>query len=134
MNATQQLAEMAFNILGPIMAALGTLLACKLVATLSAKWKIDVTEKTQRTINELVYQGIALAEEMARKAVKLKTAQLTGPEKLEIAAGHVLELIQKYKLDTRAGEWTRDKVKDLIHAELPETRPAARAGDLRTVP
>lgn len=122
MNTTQQLADMAFNILGPILAALGALLAAKLVSAFEKKTKIDVAQKTERQIIDWVLQGIALAEEKARKAVKQKVSPVTGPEKLEIASSHVLELIKKYKLDQKLGEWSRQKVQDIVHAELPMVR------------
>lgn len=113
-NALSRVAELAFQILVPLLSALGAYLAHRLIAAFEKRTGIDVSERVEALLDGWVERGIHAAEEWSYKEVKAKTTKLTGSEKLELAADYVLDLIKQHGLDA----WTRDKVKALIESKL----------------
>ncbi len=117
-NSLTRLADIVFEILVPIVVIFATWGAHRLIALFEKKAKIDVPAKIEEQIDGWIERGIALAEEKSRAKVKSKTAKLTGPEKLEMAAGFVLDLVEKYKLQDLA----KEKIEKRIEARLGTKR------------
>lgn len=128
-NATVKIIEITLTILTP---ALGLFLlwgARKVIQFAERKTGIDLPVKQEKQIDAWILQAIAFAEEKARKASKSKLSKVTGPEKLELAADYVIDLIQKAGWDT----WARDKLKNRIEALLNIERGGAPAVTLNPV-
>lgn len=117
-NALTRFVEMAFEIIAGVLLVVATWLARKGVKLVENKFKIDVPEKIENRIDSWVDDGIAYAEEKARAALSRKTQTVTGPEKLEMAADFVLDLIEQRGFD----DWTRDRIKAKIEAKLNKKR------------
>jgi hypothetical protein len=118
--AAVRVLEFVLQVALVVVTPLAAWFVARMIKVFEAKAKIDIPAKQEEAIQNLVTQGIALAEEKARKAVQAKASSITGPEKLEIAADHVLDLIEAKKWDA----WTRDKVKNLIEAKIGMARPS----------
>ncbi len=124
-NATSQLAETTIQLLAPILLLLATYLVRKLVLVLETRLKVHVSRETEAQIDEWAHQAIDLAEEKAHQACK-DGLKVTGAQKIELAADYVQDLIKKYELDKKLGEWPRTKVKDLIEARIPDSTSKTR--------
>jgi hypothetical protein len=117
-SAAARIGQDVLEILKPILAALVGWVVFKLTRTFEAKTGIDVPQKYEDQVNAWVNQGIAYAEEKARQYVLAKGNTITGPEKLELALGFVLDLADQYKLTTYA----KDKIVKKIEAMLGMSR------------
>ena len=113
-SALSRIADIAFEILTPVLALFAMWAAHRLIAVFEKKTGIDVPEKQERMISRWVRQGVARAEEWSHKNIEGKTDALTGPEKLEISAAFVLDLIEAQGWPG----WTADRIKDRIEAAL----------------
>jgi hypothetical protein len=121
-----KLADLAIQTLAPILLALSGWLAHRLIKAFEARTKIDVPAKQEVMIDAWIAAGIRLAEEKAHQAVKAGASTITGPEKLEAAAGFVLDLAEKNGWI----DWTRERLKSKIEAKLNivKERPGSPAG------
>ena len=117
-NALTRVAYIAFQVLVPVLTAFAMYLANKLVTVFEKKTGIDISFKNEHFIHGWISDAIHLAEEWSYKQTKTKAAKFTGPEKIELAADFVLDMIDRYNL---AG-WTRDKVIKAIEARLGTLR------------
>jgi hypothetical protein len=79
-----------------------------------AKTGIDVPAKQEALIDGWIAEGIRLAEEKAHQAAQKAEAKITGHEKLEAAAGFVLDMAEK----NGWVDWTRDRLKAKIDAKI----------------
>lgn len=106
------------NLFVPVAVALGA-------ETIRRKYKVDIDEANERRLQELARQGIAYAEEQARKAAKEQRGTPSA-QKLEIAKDFVLK---------RAGEKPFRRLKKAL-PELDRVVEAelSRKRNLDTVP
>ena len=119
-NAATQTAGMVIEILAAVLVIVLSALARKAVKALEAKTGVDVPDKMEAKIDAWVDQGIHLAAEKSYKKVKEGTEKLTGPEKLEEAAGFVLGMVKMRGWD----EWTKDKIVAKVDAAIGTHRAA----------
>lgn len=117
-SALSRITDIAFEVLTPVLALFAMWTAHRLIAVFEKKTGIDVPEKQERLIDKWIRQGIHRAEEWSHKKLKEKTDALTGPEKLEISAAFVLDLIEAQGWPG----WTADRIKDRVEAELGDER------------
>jgi len=121
-----QIVDLAFQILSPVVLALGGYLAHRAIKAFEAKTKLDLPSKQEDMVDTWIADGIRYAEEKAHQAAKRKDADLSGHEKLEAAAGYALDMAKK------AGwiDWTRDLLKAKIEAKVnvAKDRPGSPAG------
>lgn len=113
-NALSRLADIAFQVLVPVLSLFAAYLTNRLIGVFEQKTGFDVADKHEQWIRDWVEKGIHLGEEWSYKKVKGQTGKLTGPEKLEVAADFVLDMVAKYNIPG----WTRDKVTKYIEAQL----------------
>ncbi len=116
-NAVKKIAEVFFEILGPLILAFAGWLAHRGIKLFESKTKIDVPVKQEAQVDAWVVAGIAYAEEKVRNVIKAN-GRLTGPQKLESAVGFVFDLAQK----NGWVEWTRDLLAAKIEAKLNTER------------
>lgn len=119
-NAVTRLADMAFEILTPVLSVVVIWLVHRAIAAFEARTGIDVPAQQEALIDAWVEQGIAFAEEKSRNKVKEKTSKLTGPAKLEEAADFVFDLARARGWI----DWSRDRVKRKIEGKLGIARAA----------
>ncbi len=125
-SALSRITDIAFEILTPVLALFAMWAAHRLIAVFEKKTGIDVPVQQEQMISRWIRQGIHRAEEWSHKKVKERTDALTGPEKLEISATFVLDLIE---VQGWAG-WTADRIKDKVEAELGIHRANGVPSDL----
>ncbi len=113
-SALSRITEIAFEILTPVLALFAMWAAHRLIAVFEKKTGIAVPVEQEQMISRWIRQGVARAEEWSHKKIKEKTDALTGPEKLEISAAFVLDLIEAQGWIG----WTADRIRDKIEAEL----------------
>ena len=113
-NAATQLAQMAIELLTPILAIIGAWIAHKAVKAFEAKTGVDVPDKIEAKIDAWIEQGIHIAAERSYRKVKEGTEKLTGPEKAEEAADFVLAMVKARGWDT----WTKDKIFKKLDAAI----------------
>lgn len=118
-TAVSQIANLAIEILGPLLLALAGWLAHRGIKLFEVKTKIDVPVRQEAQVDAWILMGMHYAEEKARQATKAVAAKITGPEKLEVAAGFALDLAEKNGWI----DWTRDRLKAKIEAKLHALRP-----------
>ena len=93
-NAAQRIADIAFQILIPVVTIFATWAAHRLIAVIEKKFDFDIPDKQEAAIDSWVEQGVHWAEEKSRSKIKDVGMKLTGPEKLEHGAAFVLDLIE----------------------------------------
>lgn len=104
------------------------LLVRKLVQVLEDKLGIDVADKHEALMSQLVMKGIAYAHEQGRKALKEGKPPVAGDEKKIMAVEFVADQLERMGATTFAA----DKLEKLVEAHLnlerdPEdtTKPAS---------
>lgn len=117
-NAATRVAELAFQLLVPIVTAIGAWLAHRLVKLVESKAKVDIPEREEKMIDHWVDQAIHFAAEKSYRKMKSTTMKLTGPEKLEEAARFALDQVEARGLVA----WTKDKIEKKIEAKLGTMR------------
>lgn len=113
-SSAAKFADIALQILIPVVTVFAMWGANKVIRLVERKLGVDIPERQERAINDWVEQGIHFAEEKSRSKIKEKANKLRGPEKLEIALGFVLGMINSNGWHT----WTRDKVVAKIEGSL----------------
>ncbi len=116
-----QLLDTAIQILTPVVILFLTWLAHKAIKLFEAKTGIQISEERERQLDGWVHQAVSFAEEKGHQVVKKNEAKLSGPEKLDIALGFVLDLVKKQGWD----QWTSEQIQKKIEAALNLTRPTA---------
>lgn len=105
----------------PILFAVATpiilVLARALVRWLEKKLDYDISVDTEMKLYELIEEGIAFAEEQARKSIK-EEKKLPPGDKLRLAIEYVRARLEDMKLPDMAG----DKLAKLIEAKLGQGR------------
>lgn len=109
-TVASQAAELALQVLTPILVALAAWLAHRIVGVFEKKTGIDIPEKQEAQIDKWIEAGIHLAEEKSRSLVKSKASKLEGPQKLEVAGTFVMGMISKNGWDDWAQSWILDKI------------------------
>lgn len=117
-SALSRVTDIAFEILTPVLALFAMWAAHRLIGVFEKKTGIDVPARQEELIDKWIRQGVHRAEEWSHKKVKEKTDALTGPEKLEISATFVLDLIEAQGWPG----WTSDRIKDRVEAMLGAER------------
>ena len=119
-------ADLAIQTLAPILLALSGWLAHRLIKAFESKTKIDVPVKQEAQVDAWIASGIRYAEEQAYKAVQVKAATITGPEKLEAAVSFAMNLAQKNGWI----DWTRARLASKVEAlvNVHKARPDSPAG------
>ncbi len=105
-SGASRFAELAFQIITPIVVILATWLAHRIVGLIEKKTGVDVPDKQEALIDKWVKEGVHLAEEWSYKRVKVGTEKLRGSEKLEQAGDYVMDLVAARGL----AAWTRERV------------------------
>lgn len=113
-NAVTNFTELAFQILTVVLPIIAVWLTHRGLAVFEKKSGINVPDSIESRIDGWIEEGIHLAAEKARQKIRAKTAELTGPEKLEEAAQYVFDLAQSRGWI----EWTKVKIKNKIEAHL----------------
>ncbi len=113
-SALSRITGIALDILVPVLALFAMWAAHRLIGVFEKKTGIDVPVQQEQMISRWIGQGIHRAEEWSHKKLKEKTDALTGPEKLEVSAAFVLDLIEAQGWPG----WTADRIKDKIEAML----------------
>lgn len=117
-NLVTRLADLAFDILTPVLIILAGWLAHRLVGIIEKKFSVDVPERQEALLDTWIEQGIHLAEEWSRNKVKHEAKKATGPEKLEVAAGFVLDLVESRGWI----DWGKERLLAKIEAKLGHQR------------
>ncbi len=117
-NALSRITDIAFSVLTPVLALFAMWAAHRLLAVFEKKTGIDVPTRQEQLIDKWIRQGIHRAEEWSHKKIKQQAAKLTGPEKLEISADFVLDLI----VAQGWVGWTADRIKDKVEAMIGQER------------
>ena len=117
-TALTEVVTLAFKLL--ITAALPVILwgIHKAIKGIETKTKVDVPAAIESKIDSWVEEAVYFAEEKSLQKIKAKTEKLSGPEKLETAAGFVMSLIESQGYV----DWTKDLIKNKIEAKLNKTR------------
>ena len=116
--AAARLINMLINVLAAILLILAPYFAHRIIALFEKKSGITLAPQTKAKIDALLDQGINYADEQAHKAIKNKEKALTMPEKLEHAAGYVMDLADKAQVE----QWTVAKVKKMLESRIQVTR------------
>lgn len=120
-NAVTRITELIFEILMVVLPLVATWLVHRGIKVFETKTKVDVPDAIEIKIDEWVERGIHLAAEKSYQKVKEKTAKLSGPEKLEVAADFVFDMAQSRGWI----DWSKDKIKAKVEAAIGQRR----AGD-----
>lgn len=94
-------------------------LARKLILLLESKMGIDLAEKQEKFLNDLVLQGIAYAEEQARKALKSGSPAPSPDDKRAMAIEYVYEQMKKNNLAEVAGDLVSKKLEAWLNVSRP---------------
>lgn len=113
-----RLLSFGLEIMAPVATLFAMWAAHRLISVFESKTKIELPAKTHEMVDDWVQKGLHYAEEKARNAVAANAVALKGPEKLELAAGFVMDLAEKYGV----GDMAKDKVIKLVESKLSETR------------
>lgn len=113
-NLVQRLTTMIFQILTPVITIFAMWAAHRGIALLEKKLDFDVPDQQEAFVDKWIGEAILWAEEKSRSKLKQVGKRLTGPEKLENAGSHVLDLIESKGW---VG-WTRDRVNRKLEAKL----------------
>jgi Spy/CpxP family protein refolding chaperone len=120
-SAAARFAGYALDILLPVMAALAGWLAMRCVRWLEQKLKIDISDKQEQKLNALIYEGVAYANEQARKKLKASEEKLKGPEKLELALNFAADMVEHYQLPAVS----KEKLTKMVESKLNAYRPSS---------
>lgn len=118
-GALSRFLDAIIDVVAPAIGLVALWLARKGIKLFEEKSKIDVPDKIEARIEAWAEQGIALAEEKGRKAAKEGTEDIKGPEKLEMAANFVLDMMSQYDFFG----WTRAQIENKLEAKLQLARP-----------
>jgi hypothetical protein len=113
-SLASQAAEVALQVLTPILIIVGTYFAHRLVKVFEAKSGIDIPDRQEVKIDEWIEAGIHFAEEKSRSYIKEKANKLKGPEKLELAGDFVMAMIKKNGWDN----WAKEAIVTKIEGSL----------------
>jgi hypothetical protein len=114
MNILSRLVELAFSVATPVLTLFAMWLAHRLVKVFEDKTKVQVPAQWQDMIDGWVLKAVNLAESKSQQALASGAAKLSGPEKLEVAVGFVLDLAEKSGYENMA----RDYIINLVQAHL----------------
>lgn len=117
-NALSQVTQLAFQILMVVLPIVAVWLTHKAIGLFESKTKIDIPLSIETQIDSWVEKGIHYAAEKSYQKIKEKTAKLSGPEKLEVAAKFVYDMAQAQGWI----QWTEEKIKAKIEAWLGTRR------------
>lgn len=128
-SVLSKVVEMLFQVGTPVVSLFVMWLAHRLVKVFEDKSGVAVPAQYDAMIDDWVKKGVMYAEEKGRAAANAKLADVKGPDKLELAANFVLDMVNKYDLPDMA----RDKVEKLIESKLMAERvdPANSAINLK---
>lgn len=117
-TALTQLADLVFDILKVVVVPFAAWLVHRAIKAVETKTKVDVPQQIEDKVDTWIDQGISLAIEKSHQKLKKKTEELSGPEKLEVAADYVFGLVENNGYD----DWTKDLIKKKIESKLGTTR------------
>ena len=107
------------QIVFPVVSALFLALLSIFLNRIGQKYKIEALTKQNSAIEQLAYQGITKAEELAAKYVGSKM-QFTGDDKLSVAVSHILQFMPTV---------TEDQAKSMVHSLLAQIPGLGASGD-----
>lgn len=125
-TAAAQLVDILFKVLSVVLTTLVTVGMAKFVRFAERKGKIDLSERQEAFMADVADDAIDWIEEQAHKRAKAKAQQLTGPEKLELAARELLSRAHEKGWD----DWTAERVRQLLEARLQRRRRLTAATEL----
>lgn len=111
---TEHLLPLVVLVLTPVASGLGVLLYRKVASWLN----VQVTEKQEHAVKEIVGEGVAFATQAASKWARDRQKKTPSQEKLEAAVGYVVAELQRRGLP----ELARDSIVAKIEAELGAER------------
>ena len=117
-SVLSKLVDLLLQVGTPVVTLFAMWAAHRLISVFEAKTKMTVPVTTQATIDDWVQKGVMYAEEKAHAAAANKLATVTGPEKLEMALGLVMDLADKYGMANLA----KDHVSKLVESKLMDIK------------
>ena len=103
----------------PIVTALFMGVVSIFLNRLGQKYKVDALTQQNNIVEQLAFQGITKAEEVAAKYTDTKLA-LSGSDKLSIAVSHILSYMPKV---------SDDQAKSMVHSVLAQIPGLGASGD-----
>ena len=109
-EALVQVMELVLIVATPIVLVLGR----KALQVLEKKFDIDIEEKQERKVDEVILMGVSYAREQGRKALKAGKDPIPGEEKKRMALDYITRTLDS----TNATHWSRDRLEDMVEAKL----------------
>jgi hypothetical protein len=106
------------RISAPLVTAVVGVLGAWVVRKLTAKWETEKQEAVGRLVDGFVVAGVALAEEQARKVLRVSGLRTPGVEKLQTAVNRVEDQIRASGLP----EIMRSEITSLVESRLQMER------------
>lgn len=117
MSAMAKLLDASITVLVPVVSLFVMWLAHRLIAAFEKKSGVDVPTRWEYQINDWISEGIGYAEEQGHKAIKNNETMLQGPEKVELAASYVMDLVDKYDVKDMAKDALVKKIEAMLGVE-----------------
>jgi hypothetical protein len=115
-SLTTFLRQSVFPVIGALFMGILTLFLTRI----GQKYKIDALTQRNNIVEQLAYQGITKAEELAAQFVGSK-ALLSGGDKLSIAVSHILAFMPSV---------TKDQAESMVHALLAQIPGTGASGNM----